>query len=203
MAVLRIAKMGNPVLSQVAAPVTDPGAPEIRRLAADMIDTLEDIGASGLAAPQVFESRRVVVYRMIAARIPKGSGIEPRPWTVMINPVITPRTPEKIPVWERCLSVPGLHGKVPRYPLITISYRTLEGGTLTHDAHSSWAALLQHECDHLDGVVYPTRMTDLGLLAYNEEPGPLAREVAADRDSIDPLFVDLVERWPGRARWFG
>ena len=83
MAVLRIAKMGNPVLLQKAAPVEDPTAPEIRRLAADMQDTIEDIGASGLAAPQVFVSRRVVVYRMIAARIPAGSGIPPRPAAIM------------------------------------------------------------------------------------------------------------------------
>jgi peptide deformylase len=202
MAVLRIARMGNPVLAQVAAPVVDPRAPEIRRLASDMIDTLEDIGASGLAAPQVFVGKRVVVYRMIAARIPQGSGIEPRPWTVMVNPVITPKTPDKSPVWERCLSIPGLHGKVPRYPRISITYRTLEGEAVSHDAHSSWAALLQHECDHLDGIVYPMRMTDLGLLAYNDEPGQLAREVASDPGSIDPLFVDLVQRWPGRSRWF-
>lgn len=203
MAVLRIARMGNPVLAQVAAPVADPSAPEIRRLAADMIETLEDIGASGLAAPQVFDSRRVVVYRMIAARIPKGSGIEPRPWTVMVNPVITPKSADKAPVWERCLSIPGLHGKVPRHSRIAISYQTLEGGTVSHDAHSSWAALLQHECDHLDGIVYPMRMTDLGLLAYNDEPGQLAREIAAGPNGIDPLFVDLVTRWPGRGRWFG
>jgi peptide deformylase len=195
--------MGNPVLAQVAASVADPGAPEIRRLAADMIETLEDIGASGLAAPQVFDSRRVVVYRMIAARIPKGSGIEPRPWTVMVNPVITPDSADKTPVWERCLSIPGLHGKVPRHPHINIRYQTLEGGSVSHDAHSSWAALLQHECDHLDGIVYPMRMTDLGLLAYNDEPGQLAREVVAGPDGIDPLFVDLVVRWPGRVRWFG
>ena len=203
MAVLRIAKMGNPVLLQKAAPVEDPTAPEIRRLAADMQDTIEDIGASGLAAPQVFVPRRVVVYRMIAARIPAGSGIPPRPWTVLVNPVITPQTEAKTPVWERCLSVPGLHGKVPRYTNVSITYQDLEGKRHTHDAHSSWAALLQHECDHLDGIVYPMRMTDLSLLAYNEEPGPLAKEVAANPKGIDPLFVDLVERWPGRARWFG
>jgi peptide deformylase len=203
MAVLRIAKMGNPVLHEPAAPIVDPTAPEIRRLAADMQDTIEDIGASGLAAPQVFESRRLVVYRMIASRIPPGSGLEPRPWTAMVNPVITPRSEAKTLVWERCLSVPGLHGKVPRYAHIGITYQTLEGKTVTHDAHSSWAALLQHECDHLDGIVYPMRMTDLSLLAYNDEPGPLAREVTADPKGIDPLFVDLVERWPGRARWFG
>ena len=203
MAVLRIAKMGNPALSQVAAPVADPTAPEIRRLAADMQETLEDIGASGLAANQVFVPKRVVVYRMIAARIPKGSGLEPRPWTVMVNPVIQPKAQEKTPVWERCLSVPGLHGKVPRHLHIEISFLDLEGKRHTHEARSSWAALLQHECDHLDGILYPMRMTDLSLLAYNEEPGPLAREVAADPGGVDPLFIDLVERWPGRGRWFG
>ena len=203
MAVLRIAKMGNPVLMQKAAPVADPTAPEIRALAADMQETLEDIGASGLAAPQVFVGKRVVVYRIIAARIPRGSGLAPRPWTVMVNPVITPKTEATTPVWERCLSIPGLHGKVPRYMHINIAYQDLEGRQVSHDARSSWAALLQHECDHLDGIVYPMRMTDLGLLAYNDEPGPLAREVAADASGIDPLFIDLVERWPGRARWFG
>ena len=201
MAVLRIAKMGNPVLLRKAAPVADPRAPEIRKLAADMQETLEDIGASGLAAPQVFDSKRVVVYRIIAARIPEGSGLEPRPWTVMVNPLITPKTETKTPVWERCLSIPGLHGKVPRYLDIRITYQTLEGESVSHDARSSWAALLQHECDHLDGIVYPMRMTDLSLLAYNDEPGPLAREVAADPKGIDPLFIDLVERWPGRSRW--
>ena len=206
MAVLRIAKMGNPVLLEKAAPVPDPTAAEIRRLAADMQETLEDIGASGLAAPQVFVSKRVVVYRIIAARIPQGSGLQPRPWTVMVNPVITPKAQSKTPVWERCLSVPGLHGKVPRYLHIEISYFDLQGKKHTHEARSSWAALLQHECDHLDGIVFPMRMTDLSLLAYNDEPGPLAREVSANpafaASRIDPLFIDLVERWPGRARWF-
>jgi peptide deformylase len=202
MAVLRIAKMGNPILLRKAEPVADPSAPEIRRLAQDMQDTIEDIGASGLAAPQVFVAKRVVVYRMIAARIPKGSGLQPRPWTVMVNPVITPKDSGQVPVWERCLSVPGLHGKVPRFTHIEIAYQDLEGKKHVHDATSSWAALLQHECDHLDGILYPMRMTDLTLLAYNDEPGPLAREVAENPKSIDPLFIDLVERWPGRKRWF-
>ena len=194
--------MGNPVLQRPSAPVPDPTSPEIRRLAADMRDTIEDIGASGLAAPQVFEPVRVVVYRMIAARIPPGSGIEPRPWTTLVNPEITPLGGDKVPVWERCLSVPGLHGKVPRWPRIRIRYQDLDGQAVVHEAHGSWAALLQHECDHLDGVLYPMRMADLSLLAYNEEPGPLAREAAQDPSGIDPLFLDLVERWPGRGRWF-
>ena len=199
MAVLRIAKMGNPVLLKKAAPVPDPTAPEIRQLAGDMQETLEDIGASGLAAPQVFVSKRVVVYRIIASRIPEGSGLQPRPWTVMINPAIAPKTETMTPVWERCLSIPGLHGKVPRFMHINITYQDLDGKTFAHEAYSSWAALLQHECDHLDGIVYPMRMTDLSLLAYNDEPGPLAREVLADPKGVDPLFIDLVERWPALA----
>ena len=198
MAVLRIARMGNPVLLQPSAPVADPTAPEIRKLAQDMQDTIDDIGASGLAAPQVFVPKRVVVYRMIASRIPQGSGLQPRPWTVMVNPVIKPKSETKQQVWERCLSVPGLHGKVPRYTDITITYQDLQGKTVSHDATSSWSALLQHECDHLDGILYPMRMTDLRLLAYNEEPGPLAKEIRQGDKSIDPLFVDLVERWPGK-----
>ena len=195
MAVLRIAKMGNPVLLQKAAPVEDPTAPEIRQLAADMQDTLEDIGASGLAAPQVFVSKRVVVYRIIAARIPEGSGLQPRPWTVMVNPVITPKTQTHD---AGVGALPVDSGIARQGPAVSANqrfrYQDLEGKTHRHDAHSSWAALLQHECDHLDGVVYPMRMTDLSLLAYNDEPGPLAREVSVESEGHRPA----VHR-PGRA----
>ena len=201
MAVLRIAKMGNPALQKVADPVRDPTAEEVATLARDMQETLEDIGASGLAAPQVMVNLRVVVYRIIPSRIPKGSGLKSIPWTVMINPEITPTTETQTEVWERCLSIPGLHGKVPRWPKVSIRYQTLTGDWLSHNAYSSWAALLQHECDHLDGVLYPARMTNLSLLSYNDEPGQLARDVANDTN-IDPLFVDLVESWPARKRWF-
>lgn len=201
MAILKIARMGHPVLRQAAARVDDPADPEIARLAADMRETLEDIGASGLAAPQVFVGKRVVVYRMIASRIPADSDIAPVPWTVMVNPEITPLTSDKVPVWERCLSIPGLHGKVPRFPRISIRYRTLADETVEQEAHGTWAALLQHECDHLDGVLYPMRMDDLSTLAFNDAPGPLAEEAARHPDRLDPLFLDLVERWPARAQW--
>ena len=201
MAVLRIAKMGNPTLQKVAKPVADPTTPEVATLAQDMLDTLEDIGASGLAAPQIMVNLRVVVYRMISARIPKGSRLKPVPWTVMVNPKITPQTDVKTEIWERCLSIPGLHGKVPRWPEISIQYQTLKGDSISQIAHSSWAALLQHECDHLDGILYPARMTDLSLLSYNDEPGPLANDVANNKE-IDPLFIDLVDTWPARNHWF-
>lgn len=203
MAILTIAKMGHPVLKRVAKTVEDPTAPEIAALAADMRETLEELGASGLAAPQVFVEKRIVVYRIMASRIPPGSDLQPVDWTVMINPVITPLVEDKVPVWERCLSIPGLHGKVARYPRISIRYETTAGLSVEQVAHSSWAAILQHECDHLDGILYPMRMADLSTLAFNEAPGALAEDAAARPGQIDPLFIDMVERWPGRARWRG
>jgi peptide deformylase len=139
---------------------------------------------------------------MIPKRIPAGSDLKPIPWTVMINPEITPKAKNKIEVWERCLSIPGLHGKVPRWPEININYQTLTGDRISQVARSSWAALLQHECDHLDGILYPMRMEDLSLLAFNDEPGPLARESAeAGTNQIDPLFLELVQSWPAKEKW--
>src|SRR5438046_7989806 len=117
--------MGNPVLLGKAEPVADPTAAEIRHLAADMQETLEDIGASGLAAPQVFVAKRVVVYRIIASRIPPGSGLVPPPWTVMVNQVITPKAAEKTHVWELCLSIPGRHRAVAPCMSDGIRYQVL------------------------------------------------------------------------------
>ena len=85
--------------------------------------------------------------------------------------------------------------------MISIRYQTLEGSSVEQQARSSWAALLQHECDHLGGMVYPMRTDDLSTLAFNDAPGPLAEEAAERPDQVDPLFLDLVERWPARARW--
>ncbi|MDP6953219.1 MAG: peptide deformylase [Alphaproteobacteria bacterium] len=201
MAVRQIAKMGHPILRQIAEPIADPTSPDIAQLAEDMRETLAHIGASGIAAPQVFVSKRLVVYRMIAARIPAGSGIEPVDWTVLVNPEITPLTDETFPVWERCLSIPGLHGKVPRYPRISLIYQTLSGESMQVDAHGTWAALLQHECDHLDGRLYPSRMDDMSLLSFDDAPGALAEDAAGQPDQVDPLFLDLVERWPNREQW--
>ncbi len=171
MAVLEIVKMGHPALKRVAEPVTDPCAPEIARLVADMRETLEAIDANGLAASQVQVNQRVIVYRVPAERIPKGARQQPVPWTVMINPVIVPLTEEKEPIWERCLSLPGLYGKVPRYTRIHIGFTTMKGERVERDAAGFHAMLLQHECDHLDGILYPMRMTDLSLLSFVSELG--------------------------------
>jgi len=200
MAVRQIAKMGHPILQKPAVAVADPKDPEIARLAADMRDTLDWIGAAGIAAPQIYDGRRVVVYRVLAERIPPGVSLDPVPWTVMINPVVTPLTDEKEMIWERCLSLPGLHGKVPRHTKIRISFQTLEGESEEREVDDWHAMLLQHECDHLDGILFPMRMTDMSLLAYNAEPGKLAEEAAKSPD-LDPMLRALVQAWPEREKW--
>ena len=171
MALLKIARMGNPVLRKIAEPVADPTDPEVARLAADMMETLLDIGGNGLAAPQVHISKRVVVYRIAPHQIPAGSGFKPLPWTVLINPVIEPLTEEKKLIWERCLSIPGLHGMVPRYTRVRCTAQATDGSPIERVTRGFHAMLLQHECDHLDGILYPMRMTDLTTLAFNSELG--------------------------------
>ena len=124
------------------------------------------------------------------------------PYTELVNPVITPLGDAMEEGWEGCLSVPGLRGVVPRHARVRYQGFDPHGRTIDREVEGFHARVVQHECDHLDGIVYPMRMTDLSLLAYNDEPGPLAQEAARDPGGIDPLFLDLVERWPGRARWF-
>ena len=199
MAIRKIARMGNPVLNWVAAKVADPGDPEIARLARDMKETLVDIGASGLAAPQVFESVRVVVYRL-SARLLEGVEETADPWVVMVNPVVTPVTNEVESGWERCLSISGLHGKVPRHQSIRVTYQTLSGQEVSNDGEGVYAVLVQHECDHLDGVLYPMRMTDLSTLEFDAEPGRLASDLA-NGEAAWPSMRQLVYDWPGRDQW--
>ncbi len=180
MAILKIARMGNPVLLRSADPIDDPTAPKIAMLANDMRETLEDIGANGLAAPQVHEPLRIVVYRITAHQIPTESKMKPLDWQFLINPTVTPLTEEKKPIWERCLSVPGLHGKVPRFTKVGLSAVNLEGNAIEIEASGFHAMLLQHECDHLDGFLYPMRMSDLSSLAFNSELGDKGFLVARD-----------------------
>jgi peptide deformylase len=173
MAILKIARMGHPVLRRVADPVVDPTAPEIRRLVRDMLETLDDIGGVGLAAPQVHVSRRVVIFEVPAERAARdGNGEAPADgvaMTVLINPVIEPLADEKALGWEACLSVPGLTGAVPRWTRIRYHGYGLEGERIEREARGFHARVVQHECDHLDGILYPQRMTDLTSLAFAEE----------------------------------
>ena len=128
--------------------------------------------------------------------IPKNSKFKKVPWTVMINPTIKPLLKTKKEYWERCLSIPGLHGKVPRYSSILVEYYNLDKELIKHKAYSTWAALIQHECDHLDGILYPMRMINLSKFGFNDTPGDVASDMIKNKNSIDPLFLNLVKKWP-------
>lgn len=169
MAILKIARMGHPVLRGIALPVANPTAPEIRRLVADMVETLEDIGGAGLAAPQVHVPRRVVIFRVPAERVTGDPDDLPQDLVALVNPVITPVGEVRELGWEGCLSVPGLRGAVPRWSRIRYRGATPEGDTIDRTVSGFHARVVQHECDHLDGVLYPQRMSDLRLLVFNEE----------------------------------
>lgn len=187
MAVRDILRMGNPALLQPSAPVSDPTAPAIAALVQDMRDTLESVAGIGLAAPQIGVPLRVVLYCLPAARIPKGAAAQPIPWTAMINPVIEALDDDRRDAWERCLSLPGLYAKVPRHNRIRIRYRTPEGAAVTQEWVGYVAMLLQHECDHLDGILYPMRMTDITALSYASEvptEGGVIRYAAAEFDGL-------------------
>jgi len=171
--------MGHPVLRQAAEAVSDPTSAEIRGLVRDMIDTLVDAEGAGLAAPQVHVPLRVVMFEVPADREAEGGG--PTPLTVLVNPVITPLSEETNDDWEGCLSVPGLTGLVPRWSSIRYSGVTPEGETIERDATGFHARVVQHECDHLDGILYPARMTDMSTLMFREE----LRHYAAPADDDD------------------
>ncbi len=157
--------MGNPVLREIAAPIADPTDPAVVRLAADMIATMLDAPGVGLAAPQVSESRRLIVFRVPADR---GGGEEVAN-TVLVNPVIEPLSDEMALGWEGCLSIPGLRGLVPRHTRIRYRGYGLDGARIEREATGFHARVVQHEVDHLDGVLYLDRMDDLRLLVCTEE----------------------------------
>ena len=171
MALRKIVLMGHPALRRIADAVDRPDAHDIRALTADMKETLESINSNGLAAPQVEDGRRVVVYRLPTHRIPKGARQEPVPWTAMVNPILEPLSDKVLPIWERCLSLPGLYGKVPRFNNIRLSYADLDGVRQERIATGYHAMLVQHECDHLDGILYPMRLHDLTRLTFASELG--------------------------------
>ena len=168
MAILKIARMGNPVLRRRADPVADPAAPAVRALVEDMLETMEDANGAGLAAPQVHVPLRVVVFHVPEARAARERE-EPVPLTVLINPEIEPLGEDRAEGWEACLSVPGLAGMVPRFTHIRYRGVGLDGAPIEREARGFHARVVQHECDHLDGILYPQRMTALSLLVFADE----------------------------------
>jgi len=165
MAMLKIARMGHPVLLQKAEPVDDPGAEAVRRLIADMAETMVDAEGIGLAAPQVHRSLRLILFVDAEDRDDVGD----RQPIALINPEIEPLDPTLEAGWEGCLSIPGLRGLVPRHA--RIGYRGLgpDGRTIEREAKGLHARVVQHEVDHLNGVLYPMRMPDLRCLSFESE----------------------------------
>ena len=185
MALLKIARMGHPVLRGIAGPVADPRAPWVRRLVEDMVETMEDAGGTGIAAPQVHEPHRIVVFRVPGERLTEMPGDVAQDLTVLVNPVVETIGAERALGWEGCLSVPGLRGVVPRHLHVRYSGTGLDGEAIERQVEGFHARVVQHECDHLDGILYPQRMTDHRLLVFLEElqrhPIDLAAFVAEQR----------------------
>lgn len=159
--------MGDPRLLQHARAVTAFDTPELHQLLRDMQDTMAAAHGAGLAAPQIGVDLQVVIFGTgePIARYPNEA---PVPRTVLINPVITPLGTEEALGWEGCLSVPGLRGQVPRWQ--RVRYRGMDewGQAIDREVSGFHARVVQHECDHLIGTLYPMRMRDLALLGYTE-----------------------------------
>jgi peptide deformylase len=166
MAILKIARMGHPVLLAPASPVADVGAPEVARLIADMAETLADAGGVGLAAPQVHELLRLFIYKVPAAR---AEGADEVPLTAVINPEVTPLGDGIALGWEGCLSIPGLRAAVPRFERVRLTGVGADGAPIDKEIAGFEARVVQHEADHLDGVLYPMRMSDFRFFGFNEE----------------------------------
>src|SRR6201996_3676980 len=174
MAILKIARMGHPVLSQKAAPVANPADPAIRRLVSDMVETMIDANGAGLAAPQVHVPLRVVVFQAPGERTDPGLAEDERfdhtaPLTVLINPEIQVMGEAREAGWEGCLSVPGLRGLVERPAHIRYRGFDPDGKMVERTARGFHARVVQHEVDHLEGVLYPQRMNDLSQLIFESE----------------------------------
>ncbi|MCW9024560.1 MAG: peptide deformylase [Gammaproteobacteria bacterium] len=164
MATIETLKMGHPVLQQAAQPVIEFNTPELDALIVDMLDTMDAMNGVGLAAPQIGSSLRVIIFGVEAN--PRYPEVEMVPQTILINPEITILDETQEDGWEGCLSVPGMRGLVPRYQ--KISYRGFDatGLAINREASGFHARVVQHELDHLDGILYPQRIKDLRNFGY-------------------------------------
>lgn len=170
MAVREVLRMGHPVLRERAKPVESLGSPELLALVEDMKETMKAQNGAGLAAPQIGVGQRVVIFGVEAT--PRYPDAEPVPFTVLVNPKITLLTREVEQDWEGCLSVPGMRGMVPRYTRLRYSGFDAEGKPIEREVEGFHARVVQHECDHLDGILYPQRMTDMSTFGFTAELFP-------------------------------
>lgn len=161
-----VLKMGDERLLVIAKPVEKFNTTELQGLLADMHETMEHLNGAGLAAPQIGVSLRVVVFGV--KNNPRYPQAEEVPYTVLINPVIEPLSDEMEEAWEGCLSVPGLRGIVPRYSRLRYRGFDVSGAAIDRVVEAFHARVVQHECDHLDGILYPMRVRDFTRFGFIE-----------------------------------
>lgn len=171
-----ILRMGDPRLLRIAKPVIEFDTPELHALIADMFETMHAAGGVGLAAPQIGVDLRLVIFGFEHSdRYPEAPAV---PQTILLNPVLTPLGDEIDGGWEGCLSVPGLRGLVPRHRRLRYTGFDPKGHAIDRIAEDFHARVVQHECDHLDGILYPRRIRDLTQFGFNEAlfPGQTLRD---------------------------
>ena len=169
--------MGHPVLRERAKPVEKLGSPELKALVRDMKETMAAQNGAGLAAPQIGVGQRVVIFGV--TQNPRYPDAEEVPFTVLVNPKLVMLTRDVEEDWEGCLSVPGMRGVVPRYTKLRYSGFDEDGNPIERVAEGFHARVVQHEVDHLDGILYPQRMTDMSKFGFTEELFP-GEEIADD-----------------------
>jgi peptide deformylase len=171
-----VLRMGHPMLRERAKPVEQFGTPELQQLLQDMKDTMAAKNGAGLAAPQIGVGQRIVIFGV--DKNPRYPDAEEVPFTVLVNPKLVMLTRQVEQDWEGCLSVPGMRGMVPRYTKLRYTGFDIDGNPIERVAEGFHARVVQHEVDHLDGILYPQRITDLTTFGFNEElfPGEEIRD---------------------------
>jgi peptide deformylase len=198
MAVRPILRLGDPRLREIAAPVRAFDTPELDELVRDMIETMEAANGAGLAAVQIGVPLRVVIFGV--EYNPRYPSAEPVPFTVLVNPEIEPLGAKREAGWEGCLSVPGMRGLVPRYADIRYRGRDERGQPIDRTVGGFHARVVQHECDHLDGVLYPQRIEDMRSFGFTEEllaSGALPwseRSEKPDAEDAEPVRPEVASR---------
>jgi peptide deformylase len=177
MAIREVLRMGDPRLLKVAEPVRAFDTPELESLLADMQDTMRSLNGAGLAAPQIGVGLRVVIFGI--ERNPRYPDAEEVPFTVLINPQLTALGDEVVEGWEGCLSVPGMRGLVPRYKHLRYTGLDEHGQPIDRSVADFHARVVQHEVDHLEGILYPRRIRDLTQFGFIEALFP-GQDIAED-----------------------
>lgn len=180
MPVKPVLRIGHPLLLQPAEAVREFNTPDLHALIRDMLDTMREVNGAGLAAPQIGVLQRVVVFEV--KDNPRYPGREPIPLTILVNPTITPLDDDMEEDWEGCLSVPKMRGWVPRHRRVRYTACDAEGRAFEREVEGFHARVVQHECDHLDGVLYPQRIRDLRKFGFEEE---LFQREAMNKEAMD------------------